>query len=47
MEEAGDDDVFRKVMGDFKARNVDVSDEALREKMDEILYEVRKALAEE
>ena len=47
MEEAGDDDVFRFVQGQFKERGVPVSDETLRSKMDEILFEVRKALAEE
>ena len=47
MEEAGDDDVFRFVQGQFRERNVPVSDDVLRAKMDEMLYEVRKALAEE
>ena len=47
MEEAGDDDVFRFVQGQFRERGVGVTDEALRAKMDEMLYEVRKALAEE
>ena len=47
MEEAGDDDVFRFVQGKFRERKVDVSDDDLRAKMDELLYEVRKAIAEE
>ena len=37
FEEAGDDDVFRKVRADFDAKNVDQSDHQLRRKMDELL----------
>ena len=37
FEEAGDEDVFRKVRGDFDAANVGVSDDELREKMRELL----------
>ena len=37
FEEAGDDDVFRKVRGDFDAKGVDQSDHQLRSKMDELL----------
>ena len=33
LEEAGDDDVFRKVRGDFDAKGISISDEELREKM--------------
>ena len=33
LEEAGDDDVFRKVRGDFDAKGITVSDEELRDKM--------------
>jgi len=47
MEEAGDDDVFRKVWGDFQARGVSVDEAGLRAKMDEILFEVRRELAGE
>jgi hypothetical protein len=37
FEEAGDDDVVRKVMGDFKAKNVDQSDHQVRRTMDELM----------
>ena len=37
FEEAGDEDVFRKVRGDFDANNVDQSDHQLRRKMDELM----------
>ncbi|AKI00325.1 hypothetical protein IMCC20628_01609 [Hoeflea sp. IMCC20628] len=37
FEEAGDEDVFRKVRGDFDAGGVDQSDHQLRRKMDELL----------
>jgi hypothetical protein len=33
MEEAGDDDVFRKLRGDLTDANTDVSDSAIRDKM--------------
>jgi len=36
FEEAGDGDVLRKVMGDFAARNVDVTEQAIRAKMSEL-----------
>ncbi|MBU2532921.1 MAG: DUF1476 domain-containing protein [Alphaproteobacteria bacterium] len=37
LQEAGDDDVFRKVRGDFDAKGTVVSDSELRSKMDELL----------
>lgn len=37
FEEAGDDDVFRKVRADFDAAGIAVTDEAIREKMIELL----------
>jgi hypothetical protein len=33
FEEAGDEDVFRKVSGDLKAKGVDISEAVIREKM--------------
>lgn len=39
FEEAGDDDVVRKVMGDFKAKNVDQSEHQVRRTMDELMGE--------
>ncbi len=37
FEEAGDEDVYRKVSGDFAAANKDVSEAKLREKMGEFM----------
>ncbi len=37
FEEAGDEDVFRKVRRDFDAKGVDQSDHQLRRKMDELM----------
>lgn len=39
MEEAGDDDVFRKVRADLDDAGVEMSDVALREKMDALMSE--------
>ena len=39
FEEAGDEDVFRKIRADFDAANVSVADEAIREKMFAFLEE--------
>jgi hypothetical protein len=39
FEEAGDDDVVRKVMGDFKAKNIDQSEHQVRRTMDELMGE--------
>jgi hypothetical protein len=47
FEEAGDEDVFRKVMGDLKAKKVDVSDHRLRKRMYELLTEARNQVMEE
>jgi hypothetical protein len=47
FEQTGDEDVFRKVMGDFKAKKIDVSDHRLRKRMDELLQEARKQLMNE
>ena len=37
FEEAGDDDVFRKMRKDFDAKGVDQSDHQIRRTMDELL----------
>ncbi len=42
MEEAGDDDVFRKLRKDLTVSGVDVSDQAIRDKMNECLNAARK-----
>lgn len=37
FEEPGHEDVIRKVMGDFGAKGVDISDHLVRKRMDELL----------
>jgi hypothetical protein len=37
FQEAGDDDVFRKIRADFDAKSVDQSDHQLRRTMDELM----------
>lgn len=39
FEEAGDEDVFRKIRGDFDAGGVEQSDHQIRRTMDELLNE--------
>ena len=39
FEEAGDDDVFRKIRGDFDAKGVAQSDHQIRRQMDELMAE--------
>lgn len=45
FEEAGDDDVVRKVLADLQAKKVDISEHRLRAKMAELLEEARKQVA--
>ncbi|MGB5215173.1 MAG: DUF1476 domain-containing protein [Anderseniella sp.] len=47
FEEAGDDDVFRKVRADFDAAGIDQSDHQLRRQMDELLAEAVTQLENE
>lgn len=47
MEEAGDDDVFRKVRADLDASGVELSDVALREKMDALMDEASEEIINE
>ena len=42
FEEAGDEDVFRKIRGDFDAKNVDQSDHQIRREMEEKLILARE-----
>jgi hypothetical protein len=42
LEEAGDQDVFRKLRADFDAKGVTISDAELRHKMDMLLAEARQ-----
>ncbi len=44
FEEAGDDDVFRKVRGDFDAKGVELSDHLLRKEMDDLLITAREQI---
>ena len=47
FEMPGDEDVVRKVMGDFKAKGVAVSDHQLRKKMDELFAVAKEQLMTE
>lgn len=47
FEEPGDEDVFRKVRGDFDARNVDQSDHQIRRTMSELMAEAVKQIETE
>lgn len=44
MEEAGDDDVFRKLRDDLKGAGVAISDQAIRDKMADELKAARQAV---
>jgi hypothetical protein len=47
FEEAGDDDVFRKIKGDLLAAGVDQSDHQIRRHMDEFMAEAIRQLKEQ
>ena len=47
FEEAGHEDVFRKVKGDLDAAGQNVSDEELRSKMEELYGQACKEISEE
>ena len=47
LEEAGDEDVFRKIRADFDAASVDQSDHQIRRHMDECLEEAIKQIQSE
>jgi len=46
FEEAGDEDVFRKVRGDFEAKGVSISDDDLHAKMRTLYAEVAQSFEE-
>ena len=46
FEEAGDEDVFRKIRKDFDDKNVDQSDHQIRRTMDELMAEAVKQVSE-
>lgn len=47
FEQAGDDDVFRKVRSDLEAAGAGQSDHQIRRKMEELLEEARKQVKSE
>ena len=47
FEEAGDEDVFRKVRADFDEKGVELSDHLLRKQMDNLLVEAREQVMSE
>lgn len=47
FEEAGHEDVFRKVRGDFDARGIEQSDHQIRHKMDQLLEDARQQVRSE
>lgn len=46
LEEAGDEDVLRKLVGDLTAAGIDIGDADVRRAMDEQLIEARRQLLE-
>ena len=44
LDEPGDEDVLRKVLGDFQRRGVSMNRETVRKKMDDLLAEARHQL---
>ena len=44
LAEAGDNDVFRKIQGDFKAKSIAVSDDEIRKVMHDYLAEAVKQI---
>ena len=46
FEEAGDEDVFRKIYGDLTARGDEVSEHAVRKAMDDAMTEARRQIME-
>lgn len=47
FEEPGEDDVVRKIMADFEAKNVDFSEHRLRKKMEELLEIAKQQIMKE
>jgi hypothetical protein len=47
FEEAGDEDVFRKISADIKAKNAQVTDEMIRRKMVELVQVARDQVVSE
>jgi hypothetical protein len=47
LEEKGDDDVFRKLRGDFEAKNIEMSDHRIRREMDDLMVVAREQVQNE
>lgn len=47
LEEAGDEDVYRKIKGDFDAKSIDVSEHKIRKVMDEKLAQAKDQIMTE
>jgi hypothetical protein len=47
FQEAGDEDVFRKISGDLKAKGASVSDDMIRQKMAELVTVAREQVLNE
>jgi Uncharacterized conserved protein len=47
FEEAGDEDVFRKVSGDLKAKGISIADEVIRQKMATLIAVANEQIAAE
>ncbi len=47
FEEPGDEDVFRKLRGDFDAQHVEVSDHQIRREMEQLLALAMQQISEE
>lgn len=47
FEEAGDEDVFRKVSGDLKAKGIAIGDDVIRQKMSQLVYVANEQIANE
>jgi len=46
FEEAGDEDVFRKVYGDISSRNADITEHQVRRAMEDTMVEARRQMME-
>lgn len=47
FEEAGDEDVFRKVSADLKAKGLSIGDDVIRQKMDQLVQVANEQIAAE
>jgi len=47
FEEAGHEDVFRKIRGDLDARGIEQTDHQIRHKMDQLLEDARQQVREQ